>query len=125
MNILIVDDDSYKIKTLCNYLKDDNIETSNNFMSGLKKIICNHYDLLFLDMNFPIMENSEIREMGFVFLDEMKRRNIVIPTVIYSGGEYDINKYKEIVDYIKYNVFNDKTDQIESIKKKVLVRKGI
>lgn len=120
MKILIVDDDMHKINHILFAFYNDNIDISNNFFNGLKKIQSNSYDLLILDMNFPISEGGKLHELGFKFLDELKRKKMLIPTVIYSSELYDVANYKNVIDYIKYNMLSDEREHINNIKSKVL-----
>ena len=90
MKILFLDDDCHKMNSLLYCFYEDDVEISNNFMDGLKKVCNNNFDLLVLDMNFPITENGKIRKLGIEFLDVMQRKKIFIPTIIYSSELYDV-----------------------------------
>ena len=120
MKILMIDDDIHKANNLLYCFSDDDIKLSNNFMDGLEKLMAENFELLILDMNFPITENGKIHKLGFEFLNEMKRKKMLIPTVIYSSELYDVANYKNVIGYIKYNMLSDEREHINNIKSKVL-----
>ena len=120
MKILIIDDDMHKINHILFAFQADNVDISNNFFNGLKKIQSNNYDLLILDMNFPISEGGQLHKLGFNFLDELKKKKISMPTIIYSSELYDVASYKNVIDYIQYNILSDEREHINNIKSKVL-----
>lgn len=123
MKILMIDDDIHKANNLLYCFSDDDIKLSNNFMDGLEKLMAENFELLILDMNFPITENGKIHKLGFEFLNEMKRKKMLIPTVIYSSESYDISKYKNVIGYIKYNMLSDERENVNNLKNKVLTLK--
>lgn len=123
MKILFLDDDCHKMNSLLYCFYEDDVEISNNFMDGLKKVCNNNFDLLVLDMNFPITENGKIHKLGIEFLDMMQRKKIFIPTIIYSSELYDVSKYNNIVGYLKYNILFDYTEKVDTFKSKVLILK--
>lgn len=102
MRILIIDDSEYKIAELKKYISSDiEIDEAHSYNLGMRKILTNEYDGLFLDMNFPVFENEEVEERkGLFVLKEMKRKKIKIPTVIYSSDMIDVSLYDNISGYI-------------------------
>lgn len=123
MKILMIDDDIHKANNLLYCFSDDDVKLSNNFMDGLKHLISESFELLILDMNFPVTENGKIHKLGFEFLDEMKRKKISIPTIIYSSESYDISKYKNVIGYIKYNMLSDERENVSNLKNRILTLK--
>lgn len=114
MNILIVDDDNFKIEQVSRYLKGHNIDIAQSYNTTLRKMISNKYDGVVLDMGFPKFDDGYglDSKQGLAVLREMDRKNIKIPTVIYSGNYFDTSEYNNVVDYIMTTTLSLK-DRIE------------
>lgn len=106
LNVLMVDDSDFKIDTIKSVLGSQvhlDVEMERN--SGLRRIIAGSakYDLLILDMQFPLLAGEQIiRNAGELFLRELKRKGIFVPTIIYSScisNEISVvrNKYPEYI----------------------------
>lgn len=74
------------------------------------------YDLLITDMQFPI--NGEYnKEAGYYVIEELKNKNITIPTVVCSSIRYRIS---EVEGCIYYDVRNGDLDRdIRTIVKEI------
>ncbi|SLM31927.1 putative Histidine kinase [Desulfamplus magnetovallimortis] len=59
--VLIVEDDEYNRLILKSYLKQPNliVDSAENGKIGLEKAILSHYDLIFMDMEMPVMNGIE------------------------------------------------------------------
>ena len=124
MRIIIIDDDKYKVQNLRSYLKEeDTVSTFNNFCAGMFELVKNNesYDILFLDMNFPLNENEFPQpRMGLLVLNELQRRKINIPVVIYSSDKTNVEDYDNIIGYIVYDSSLYIQEQVDEIKVKCL-----
>lgn len=100
MRVLIVDDDYNKtadiVYAIENFFPEiDTVETRNDC---LRKIFIDKikYDLVILDMRFPITQGSPIeKECGISVLKEMVRKNFTSPVVFCSSGP--------VVDWHQYD----------------------
>lgn len=101
MNILHIEDDDIKAKTLLNFIKSlptkYSIERRVSWQSGIIEIINNGdlYDFLILDMSMPRYDYSvgDVNEefetfAGWDILKEMKRRNIHIKCIVLTAFDY-------------------------------------
>lgn len=93
--ILIVDDDNYKrnniISLLQNMSEDFVIKDEKALNPGLCKLSEENFDIVLLDMSLPMFDLSESKNFesfgGLTFLEEMKRTNTNIPTIIITQYE--------------------------------------
>ena len=119
MNFLIIDDDDYKVQNFTKYLsKKDTYTIKQSYNSGLRELFLNTkvtYDCIVLDMNFPMFDNEHIQEnCGLKILNELKRKKLNIPVIIYSSKYIDVSKYQNVIDYILNDGY-DLTNKIRSI----------
>ncbi len=65
LNVLLVDDDMFnqKILTLLLELLDHQVDTAVNGEEALKKLTANHFDLIFMDMQMPILDGLQTTEI--------------------------------------------------------------
>jgi CheY-like chemotaxis protein len=123
MRWIIIDDSEYKVENFKRYLsEDDQICSFNCFIKGMYELAKNYtqYDVLVLDMNFPVCEREDIViNAGLNVLQELDRKEINIPVVIYSSEKVDIGEYKNIIEYINYDSSVSIKSTVESIKEKV------
>lgn len=123
MRWLIIDDDEYKVENLKKYLSaEDHVYSFNCFTKGMYEIAKNYaeYDVLVLDMNFPISDNKKAEiNMGLTVLEEMERIKISLPVVIYSSAKVDVSEYKNVIEYIHYDSSIYIKSTVEAIKEKV------
>ena len=113
MKVLIIDDTKTKTETIVNYLNKLNITdvtTRNCRNDGLRGLMeqaktGREYDLLILDMMFPIVRNSRIiPDAGIRVLEEIERRKWKIPVIMCSSEKIDdLSQYKNIIGNIIYN----------------------
>lgn len=93
--ILIVDDDNYKrnniISLLQNMSEDFVIKDEKALNPGLCKLFEEDFDIVLLDMSLPMFDLSESKNFesfgGLTFLEEMKRKKSLIPTIIITQYE--------------------------------------
>lgn len=111
MNILIIDDDMYKMKdneeALLKIYDDANIYKKTSYNEALTFIAkySDDIDLIILDWNFPFL-NGEMVEQGAGedVLREMKRKKININTIICSSDEVILDyDYPNVIGTIYYS----------------------
>ena len=141
MNCIMIDDSIPKIFNviIASDLDNDSIDYHQNFVSGLSALKDNFhskvtpypqkpFDLLILDMNFPMAPAREsTKGCGLLMLKELKRRNISIPTVLYSSDRIDLTEELSslgVIDIIQPDEQNLK-DKLNSIKLKLNQRQVI
>lgn len=81
------------------------------------------YDLLILDMRFPIHKGCPIeRDMGVTFLEYMKSKEIKINTVVCSYGYagYDYIKKSSFLNMIKQYISADHPNIRELLESVIL-----
>jgi DNA-binding LytR/AlgR family response regulator len=96
INCLIIDDEPLAINVIKNHIKEiDNInviDTFNSAIDALNFMKSNTVDLLFLDINMPLLD-------GLDFIKSLDKKPIIIITTAYS--EYAIKTYElEVLDYL-------------------------
>ncbi|KAA5535060.1 response regulator transcription factor [Taibaiella lutea] len=96
LNCLIVDDEPLAQDVLANHIGKvpqlHLIQKSNNAIEAFEAIHKNHIDLLFLDINMPVMS-------GLSFLRSLKDPPAVILTTAYT--EYALEGYElDVIDYL-------------------------
>lgn len=116
MNFIVVDDNDYKRKRICDYIKEVVGEVDiTEYCCGRemllhlrdlrrnddKDIICRN-TMLFLDWNFPFYKNERIEsKQGELILSEIERLEFNIPTVIVSSDKINIDEYDFVLGSIK------------------------
>ena len=135
MNCIMIDDSIPKIFNVISAsdLDCDYIDYHQNFASGLNALKDNisskftpypqkPFDLLILDMNFPMAPAREsTKGCGLLMLKELKKRNISIPIVLYSSDPIKLNEELSslgVIDIIEPGEQNLK-DKLNSIKLKI------
>jgi DNA-binding LytR/AlgR family response regulator len=96
LNCLIVDDEPLAQDVLANHIGKvpqlHLVQKSNNAIEAFEAIHKNHIDLLFLDINMPVMS-------GLSFLRSLKDPPAVILTTAYT--EYAMEGYElDVIDYL-------------------------
>lgn len=100
--ILIIEDDKIKIERLNDFFSSNKISIKESFQSGLSEIKNNKdaYDFLVLDMTIPLWEkgNNDLggnyeQFGGEKILREMKRRKLILPTILFTM--FDVFPTKE------------------------------
>lgn len=98
MKILIVEDDNNKIKHLKDFISTElqewQLDVKKSYQAGLKSVLNYSYDIIILDMSLPTFDTSPTED-GYKFrpfggkeiLEEMKRKNIYIPTIVFTQFE--------------------------------------
>ena len=96
INCLIIDDEPLAINVIKNHIKEiDNInviDTFNSAIDALNFMKSNSVDLLFLDINMPLLD-------GLDFIKSLDKKPMIVITTAYS--EYAIKTYElEVLDYL-------------------------
>ena len=96
VNCLIIDDEPLAINVIKNHIKEiDNLNVINTFNSAIDALSfmkSNNVDLLFLDINMPLLD-------GLDFIKSLDKKPMIIITTAYS--EYAIKTYElEVLDYL-------------------------
>lgn len=96
LSCLIIDDEPLAINVIKNHLsqiKDIKIETTfNNAVEGLEFLRHTPVDVLFLDINMPVLD-------GFDLLNTLDKKPLVIITTAHE--EYAVKSYElEVLDYL-------------------------
>jgi|YelNatPaOPRAMG01_1025707.scaffolds.fasta_scaffold340818_1 two-component system alkaline phosphatase synthesis response regulator PhoP len=91
--VLIVEDEESVARVLKDKLKNNGVEAEYvlNAKDGLEKILKENFDLIILDLILPEMD-------GFQFMEELRKRNILVPVVVTSNlsSEEEISKAKNL-----------------------------
>lgn len=91
--ILIIEDEKIKIERLKEFFAEDDITIRESYRSGVFDLKNNHkeYDMLILDMTIPLWEsgNNDLggnyeQFGGEKILREMKRRKLLVPTILFT-----------------------------------------
>lgn len=93
---LIIDDEPLAINILKNYLQQvegyEIIETFNNALDGINFVKSNDIDLIFLDINMPVLD-------GLSFIKSLENPPLIIITTAYD--EYAVQTYElDVIDYL-------------------------
>ncbi|TDO77801.1 LytTR family two component transcriptional regulator [Flavobacterium chryseum] len=93
---LIIDDESPAHKALASHIsKFDDLEHSGSAFSGMeavKMLNANSYDIIFLDINMPLISGVELMEL-------QPNRPLTIVTTAYS--DYALSAYQnDVIDYL-------------------------
>jgi len=98
MNVkcLIIDDEPLAINVIKNHLKQFNtieiVNTFNNAIEGLEFLKSNDVDLIFLDINMPLLD-------GLNFIKSLQVKPLIIITTAYE--EYAVQTYElDVLDYL-------------------------
>lgn len=98
MRILIIEDDSNKMQRIAKEVqkirKNVHLTEARSYQNGISNLMSNQFDFLLLDMSLPIFDIS-LEEDGFQvdpfsgrnILEEMKRKNVLVPTIIITMFE--------------------------------------
>ncbi|MDQ8747735.1 response regulator [Elizabethkingia miricola] len=142
-SVLFIEDNKTKSeeikKYLINELKFENVITKESFVSGLREIFTNDYDLLLLDMSLPVRDDNNIindflQLGGHKVLSEMKRKRKVIPTIVvtmyseFNNGNslLDLDNISKIIEkdfkefYLGYVYFSSQNIIWQSDLKKII-----
>ena len=112
MKVLVIEDTETKfldIKQALIQNKIVNITHKYSRNSGLLELINNQYDLLILDMQIPLDDDSFniLTDGGFEVLDEIIRTKNKIPVIICSSDAINADNYENVVSVIRYNSMKD------------------
>ena len=98
MQILLIEDNSNKLKQIKRVLKEiypeSNIEEAYSFNSGVKKVYENKWNLIILDMSLPTYDITHTESggdkkpvAGKNIMKRMLNRKIIVPVVIITQFE--------------------------------------
>jgi hypothetical protein len=100
--VLLIEDDKNKVEKVIQFLAEYDIIVKDSFQSGIKELKQNSFTYLFLilDMTIPMWEKGE-NDLGGNYeqfggeriLREMKRKNVAIPTILFTM--FDVFPTKE------------------------------
>ncbi len=93
---LIIDDEPLAINVIKNYLLKINdvelVNTFNNAIDGLNFLKENTVDLIFLDINMPLLD-------GLSFIKSLEKKPLIVITSAHE--EFAIKTYElEVLDYL-------------------------
>lgn len=96
INCIIIDDEPLAINVIKNHLIEFNdinlVKTFSNAIDGLSFIKENNIDLIFLDINMPILD-------GFSFIKSLENKPHIIITTAHS--EFAVESYElDVLDYL-------------------------
>ncbi|MBL0741077.1 response regulator transcription factor [Chryseolinea lacunae] len=111
MNLLLIEDNNYKIEQLQTFLNDQflsiKIETKKSYHSGLKELLLNNiYDLVLLDISMPTYDikpgepgGDPMPLAGKLLLNEMYLRDIKTKVIV-------VTMYESFVDGTKLSALD-------------------
>ncbi|MDT0553236.1 LytR/AlgR family response regulator transcription factor [Urechidicola vernalis] len=112
---IIIDDEPLAVNVIKNYLNQiDNfelLETFNNAIDGLSFMNDNAVDLIFLDINMPILD-------GLSFIKSLEKRPIIIITSAYkefAAETYDLDVLDYLVKPISFPRFVKSVNKVNKI----------
>lgn len=96
LKCLIIDDEPLAIKVVENYLQKNNdtelVDTFDNAIDGLNFLKNNKVDLIFLDINMPLLD-------GLNFIKSLENRPLIIITSAHK--EFAVETYElDVLDYL-------------------------
>jgi DNA-binding LytR/AlgR family response regulator len=96
INCIIIDDEPLAINVIKNHLKEIQdihlVQTFNNAIDGLSFLKENKIDLIFLDINMPLLD-------GFSFIKSLEEKPLIIITTAHS--EFAVESYNlDVLDYL-------------------------
>lgn len=107
MKVLIVDDMEYKQKEAIQILESFNIanyEIANCYREAMLKLRQDNFNLLILDLGFPIFSKEEVRSSleGLNTMEELAYRDINIATIVYSTTSMPAERVKDLTTDLEY-----------------------
>lgn len=124
MNFLVIDDDSYKLKDICNEIKDcDTIVPATTVVDAMAKYMEEEksIDCVITDMQFPFhCDDREIDiEAGLFILHELKRKGFKGKIILCTSSSKEeiakLEKAKEFDYIIYYDCFVSLRSDFEKI----------
>lgn len=93
---IIIDDEPLAIEVIKNHLQQikdiELLDTFSNAIEGLAYLKDNNVDLIFLDINMPLLD-------GFNFIKSLEKRPLIIITTAHS--EFAVESYElDLLDYL-------------------------
>ena len=112
MKVFIIDDDKETTKMLSKFLNGMGFETlvTNDPMEGLKKIRREHFDVILLDINMPVVSGFGVIEM-LAGADILKDQNVFI----FSGINLPEIQLKNLLRRDGVNGFLHKPINLEKL----------
>ena len=110
--VLLIEDDKNKIEKIFDFLSNREIVIKESFHGGVNELKENlhEYDFLILDMTIPMWEKGD-NDFGGNYeqfggeriLREMKRKKLILPTILFTMFDVFPTKEKNIT----FNELND------------------
>lgn len=112
MRVLNIEDDAIKHSNICKALNRHGI-VECDWVKNLEdaiKMVRDHktdYELIITDMFYPLNPGGDEVEAGFIFIREMKEKEIAIPIIVCSSVSYQVSDvlgtvhYSEKIDWEK------------------------
>ena len=96
INCIIIDDEPLAINVIKSHLKEIQdlhlVNTFNNAIDGLSFLKENKVDLIFLDINMPLLD-------GFSFIKSLEKKPLIIITTAHT--EFAVESYNlDVLDYL-------------------------
>ncbi|MBI9040192.1 LytTR family DNA-binding domain-containing protein [Lutibacter sp.] len=96
INCIIIDDEPLAINVIKSHLKEFQdlhlVNTFNNAIDGLSFLKENKVDLIFLDINMPLLD-------GFSFIKSLEKKPLIIITTAHT--EFAVESYNlDVLDYL-------------------------
>lgn len=114
----MIEDDEYKASRIKKQLKsEDTVRIRSDFKSGLSYLRCNTDKIgcVILDMQFPNKRGGSVMPTGGKeFLEVVKRENINIPIVLYTGCNKEEIAKLDIEKNVLMTIHFDPSYSIES-----------
>ncbi len=112
MKVFIIDDDEGTTKMLSKFLTDMDFETvvTNDPMEGLKRIRREHFDVILLDINMPVVSGFGVIEL-LAGADILKDQNVFI----FSGIDLPEIQLKNLLRRDGINGFLNKPIDLEKL----------
>lgn len=114
MNILIIEDDSHKLKQISEFISECSVDavirTARSYQSGLKAAFEHSFELILLDMSLPTFDVKSgedgykfIKRAGEDILVELKRKKNSAKVIIVT----QFDSFGEGLDYIELKTLKE------------------
>lgn len=131
MDILIIDDDQYKIEKIKSVLLDFSLikityQIAKTVSDGISLLFHHKYDMLILDLNLPIRLNElPQRNAGLIILKELKRnKKLICPTSItgltqFSDLKKENQNFFEMEGWALIEIISENSDWEDALLNKL------
>jgi PAS domain S-box-containing protein len=110
--VLVVDDHTLNLSMLQSFIENTGLvlDTACNGLSALKKIESNHYDLIFMDLQMPLLDGLKTCQ-----LIRLNPKYSNLPIIALTATAYQNDE-----DKIKYSIFDDYI--IKPVHKEIVIK---